>query len=86
VRTCTRYDLATEDIHVQSAALPDDDVDEFLYDFRHLTHDGGSDGDQLWDSPLEPETRPAHENPPNCELEAHITASPDTCRPDPEWT
>jgi hypothetical protein len=34
-----RCDLATEDIHFQSAALADDDTDEFLYsNLGHLAH------------------------------------------------
>jgi hypothetical protein len=37
----TRCDLTTEDIHFQSAALADNDTDEFLYnDLGHLAQDG----------------------------------------------
>jgi hypothetical protein len=50
-----------------------------------LAHEGGSDSDKLWDSPLESEIGPIREKPPNCELEARITAALDTCQPDPEW-
>jgi hypothetical protein len=61
-------------------------MDEFLKnDLGDLEHDGGSDSDQLWDSPLETETRPALENPQTCELEARFPAALDTCRPDPKW-